>query len=67
MHVRDIAGVLFTFAISKIYVRIEIYIDKGDKVESKKLFDHLHQNKEAIEAASGEAMTWERLDDKRTS
>jgi len=62
-----IAGVPFTFAISKVYARVELYIDTGDKVENKKLFDYLHQNKEAIEAAFGEAMTWERLDDKRAS
>lgn len=62
-----ISGVPFTFAISKAYARVELYIDTGDKDENKKLFDYLHQSKEAIEAAFGEAMTWERLDDKRAS
>jgi hypothetical protein len=62
-----IAGVPFTFAISKAYARVELYIDTVDKAENKKLFDYLHQSKEAIETAFGEAMTWERLDDKRAS
>jgi len=62
-----ISGVPFAFVVLKTYARVETYIDTGDKNENKKLFDHLHQNKEAIETAFGEALTWGRLDDKRAS
>jgi len=62
-----IAGVPFTFAITKAYARVELYIDMGDKAENKKLFDYLYQNKEEIENAFGDTMIWERLDDKKAS
>ncbi|MDP3950537.1 DUF4268 domain-containing protein [Microbacterium sp.] len=46
-------------------IRTEIYIDTGDRAENKEIFDHLHGKREAIEAAFGSELTWERLDDKR--
>lgn len=68
----------YTFASenSKIYtystsfaqggrVRVELYIDCGDKAKNEELFDCLFQRKEEIEAALGLKLTWERLDSRR--
>jgi hypothetical protein len=68
----------YTFASenSKIYtystsfgkagkVRVEIYLDSGDKTENEQIFDCLLKRKQQIEAALGFELTWERLDNRR--
>ena len=68
----------FTSDNSKVYkystsfaqggrVRAEIYIDTGDKLRNEGIFDELHAQKEAIEAAYGSALEWEKLETKRAS
>jgi hypothetical protein len=68
----------FTSDNSKVYkystsfaqggrVRVEIYIDTGDKLRNEGIFDELHAQKEAIEAAYGSALEWEKLETKRAS
>lgn len=46
-------------------LRAEIYIDVGDGEKNKAAFDALLAEKQSIEKAFGEALTWERLDSKR--
>lgn len=46
-------------------VRVEVYIDCGDKTKNEQLFDCLLQQKSQIEAAVGNQLSWERLDTKR--
>ena len=48
-------------------LRAEAYIDTGDKETTKAAFDDLHRRKEQIEKAVGEALEWNRLDNKRAS
>lgn len=48
-------------------LRAEIYIDLQDQGINKVLFDALFDNREVIEAELGEAVSWERLDNKRAS
>ena len=47
--------------------RIELYIDTGNQVKNKKVFDMLDTQKNEIEEIFGERLAWERLDEKRAS
>ena len=62
-----VRGVGFNFAAGRSYGRAELYIDRGDREENKFIFDQLYAKKTAIENVFGQALTWERLDDKRAS
>jgi hypothetical protein len=46
-------------------VRVEVYIDCGDKIKNEQLFDCLLQHKQEIEAALGCELSWELLDSRR--
>ena len=48
-------------------VRIELYIDRDDRDWNKRLFDQLLKHRTDIETEIGEALEWERLDDRRAS
>ncbi|MBI2839756.1 MAG: DUF4268 domain-containing protein [Acidobacteria bacterium] len=46
-------------------VRVEVYIDCGDKAKNEQIFDCLLQHKEEIEAALRCELSWERLESRR--
>jgi len=46
-------------------MRADLYIDMEDKDYNKRIFDILIAEKEEIEHSFGEALSWERLDNKR--
>lgn len=48
-------------------LRLEAYLDKGDKELNKRLFDEFASRAEAWKSAVGLELSWERLDDKRAS
>jgi hypothetical protein len=48
-------------------LRVELYIDTGDKERNKRAFDLLETQKAAIEAEFGEPLTWTRRDDIQAS
>lgn len=48
-------------------VSVEVYIDWGDFDTNKKLFDWLHERKDAIEKQLGFPLLWDRLDQKQAS
>jgi len=48
-------------------LRTELYIDLGDKIRNKGIFDHLLAQKEAIERSFGRSLQWDRLDERRAS
>lgn len=62
-----VKGIGFNFAASGKYARAEVYIDRGDQEENKFVFDRLLNQREAIEAAFGGPLGWERLDNRRAS
>jgi hypothetical protein len=48
-------------------VRVELYIDRGEQEENKRLFEWLMGRKQEIEQKLGVALAWERLELKRAS
>ncbi len=49
------------------YIRIELYINSGDKNNNKVIFDSLFAKKYIIETEFGEPLVWERLDENVTA
>lgn len=62
-----ISGLGFNYTIVQEYGIAELYIDRGEAAENKRIFDQIHEHRDAIEKAFGEPLEWERLDEKRAS
>lgn len=60
-----IRGLGLNYVIVQEYAIAELYIDRGDASENKRIFDQLHARKDEIERAFGGTLSWERLDTKR--
>ena len=45
--------------------RVEIFIDQGDYQKNRTIYNHLEQNRDAIEAAYGKSLHWICQDDVR--
>lgn len=60
-----IRGLGFNYVIVQEYGVVELYIDRGEALENKRIFDQLHNHKDEIEKAFGDPLLWERLDAKR--
>lgn len=48
-------------------LRVELYVDVGDMVKNKAIFDDLKEQQQQIENEVGEPLVWERLDTRRAS
>jgi len=59
-------GVGLNLVVTRDYARSEIYINRGDKEENKRVFDLLYAQKDKIEQDFGGPLVWERMDDKVT-
>jgi len=59
------SGLAYNYFVLQHRTGIELYIDTGDKDENKRIFDRLHQERNAIESIFGEDIAWERLDNRR--
>lgn len=62
-----IRGLGFNYVIVQENGVAELYIDRGEAAENKRIFDQLHALKNAIEQRFGQSLLWERLDTKRAS
>ena len=60
-----VRGVGFNLAATRTYGRAEVYIDRGDGDENKFIYNELHTQKDAIQAAFGGDLVWEPLEGKR--
>jgi hypothetical protein len=54
-------------AVPEGKLRVEAYLDTGDREVTKELFDDFANDAEAWEVAVGSDLRWERLDEKRAS
>lgn len=62
-----VPGVSYIYSAVKKEVRIELYIDTGDKIGNKEIFDELEKKKKIIEEIFGTKLNWERMDHARAS
>lgn len=60
-----VAGLRLYYALGRHNPRVELYIDAGDPVKNKSIFDLLFADKDEIEKRFGIPLVWERMDDKR--
>ena len=60
-----ISGLGFNYSIVQECGIVELYIDRGEAEENKRIFDLLHARQEEIEKTFGGTLSWERLDTKR--
>lgn len=57
-----------TFAFTRARrPRVDLYIDTGDRVRNKHIFDELYAHRNEIDATFGAPLAWERIDDKHAS
>lgn len=61
------SGLAYDYVIRRNDGHVELYIDRGKEAgpESKAIFDTLAESKDAIEAAFGESLDWQRLEGRR--
>lgn len=60
-HGLQTASIFATFTRDRL--RVELYLDSGNKQLNKERFDQLEKRKQEIESIVGEALNWERRDD----
>jgi hypothetical protein len=60
-----VRGLGFNYVIVQEHGVTELYIDRGDGEENKRIFDVFLASRDAIEQAFGRSLHWERLDMKR--
>lgn len=58
-------GIGLSCVVLRKSVRVELYIDMGDKEKNEKLFHHLQSHQEQIEGQFGAPLYWQELKDKR--
>lgn len=64
--IKGLPGVNINICIHNSFTRAEVYINSGEKAENKQIFDKMLAHKSELEVEVGEAMTWQRMDEKVT-
>lgn len=59
------SGLSYSYVIRMEDAQVELYIDTGDEILNKHIFDQLYTQKENVEEVIGESLDWQRLDGKR--
>ena len=57
----------YSLIFSRDEARVELSLQRAETAENKWLFDRLHAERPAIEAAFGRPLDWRRMDDKKAS
>jgi len=60
-----IRGLGFNYAVNQEEAKVELYVDRGQVSENKRIFDELQSHKAEIEVTFGSELIWERLEGKR--
>jgi Domain of unknown function (DUF4268) len=60
-----IKGTVFAWSFPQQGLRVELYIDTGDREENLEIFEHYRSHQNQIEAAYGEPLSWQELPDRR--
>jgi len=60
-----IRGLGLNYVIVQEYGVVELYIDRGEAEENKRIFDKIQDHKDEVEKRFGGALSWERLETKR--
>lgn len=60
-----IRGLGFNYVTVQENGVVELYIDRGDEAENKRIFDQIFSQKESVEKVFGDKLSWERLDERR--
>jgi len=58
-------GQWWNYSVLQAETRVELYIDGPVAADNKAIFDSLHAERVTVEAAFGNQLAWQRLDDKR--
>jgi len=62
-----ISGLGFAYVIRLHDAQVGLYIDRSEAEENKAIFDQLLEKREQIEAEFGQALDWQRLEQRRVS
>ena len=60
-------GQWWNYSVLMDETRVELYMDASEASANKALFDQLHHEKATIESSFGDALYWQRLDERRAS
>jgi hypothetical protein len=61
------SGVAYNYNVWIDSAAADLWIQTESAAENKRIFDHLHGQREKVEASFGGPLIWDRLDDKRAS